>query len=77
MRYLAKRSCREELQVLAASATLDQSTRRKLDTLLRPSPRIGAPAVCTLILTRPRPCPNPDPDLTLTLTLTTDPNPDH
>ena len=45
MRYLAKRSSREELQVLAASATLDQSTRRKLDTLLRPSPRIGKLAV--------------------------------
>ena len=45
LRYLAKRSSREELQVLAASATLDQSTRRKLDTLLRPSPRIGKLAV--------------------------------
>ena len=31
--------------MLAASATLDQSTRRKLDTLLRPSPRIGKLAV--------------------------------
>ena len=45
VRYLAKRSSRDDLQVLAASATLDQSTRRKLDTLLRPAAGIGKLAV--------------------------------
>ena len=45
VRYLAKRSSRDDFQVLAASATLDQSTRRKLDTLLKPSTKIGKLAV--------------------------------
>lgn len=45
VRYLAKRSSRDDFQLLAASATLDQSTRRKLDTLLRPAAGIGKLAV--------------------------------
>ena len=41
VKMLARRASRPEFAVLAASATLDRSTRRKLDKLLRNCERLG------------------------------------
>ena len=50
VKFFARRSARDDFQLLAASATLDQSTRAKLRRQLKPSASLGgAPlAVCSI-----------------------------
>jgi superfamily II DNA/RNA helicase len=45
VKLIARRNSREDLQVIAASASLDQSTQRKLTRLLRASPALKASSV--------------------------------
>ena len=54
VKLLAKRSTREDFQMIAGSATLDQSTRRKISKLLRSSKVLqakGAPRSLPLVTT--------------------------